>query len=244
MQCSMLLNMFSLHGMQSFEPVVKPKTSSARSSNALNSHPPAKETSFSNIEDASTPPTKHEYDRFLCPLGNETEARTFAKVHGWEVIISWCVILNQRTTFSFSMQFNYSIGFFCFTRLRMSRRLLLRFPNGPRHQGRKRITVITEGADPVVVAEDGKGKLFPVILLPKEKLVDTNGAVYKEELVMHLMVDFCHNWYKRSPSKTVKAGCYAANAIIQRSGCTYPEKPYFREAPFSHPKVLLYTVSE
>ncbi|KAG5553660.1 hypothetical protein RHGRI_011528 [Rhododendron griersonianum] len=32
-----------------------------------------------------------------------------------------------------------------------------------------------EGADPVVVADDGKIKLFPVILLPKEKLVDTNG---------------------------------------------------------------------
>lgn len=41
---------------------------------------------------------------------------------------------------------------------------------------RKRITVITQGADPVCVAEDGKVKLFPVILLPKEKLVDTNGA--------------------------------------------------------------------
>lgn len=40
----------------------------------------------------------------------------------------------------------------------------------------KRITVITQGADPVVVAEDGKVKKFPVILLPKEKLVDTNGA--------------------------------------------------------------------
>lgn len=25
----------------------------------------------------------------------------------------------------------------------------------------------------------------------------------------------------------VRAGCYAANAIIQRSGCTYPEKPDF-----------------
>lgn len=40
----------------------------------------------------------------------------------------------------------------------------------------KRITVITQGADPVVVAEDGKVNLFPVVLLPKEKLVDTNGA--------------------------------------------------------------------
>ena len=33
------------------------------------------------------------------------------------------------------------------------------------------------GAYPVcVVAEDGKIKLYPMILLPKDKLVDTNGA--------------------------------------------------------------------
>ena len=41
---------------------------------------------------------------------------------------------------------------------------------------RKWITVITQGADPVIVAGDGKVKLFPLILLPKDKLVDTNGA--------------------------------------------------------------------
>ena len=40
----------------------------------------------------------------------------------------------------------------------------------------KRIAVITQGPGPVVVAEDGKVKTFPVIVLPKEKLVDTNGA--------------------------------------------------------------------
>ena len=28
----------------------------------------------------------------------------------------------------------------------------------------------------IFVAEDGKMKLYPVILLPKDKLVDTNGA--------------------------------------------------------------------
>ena len=40
----------------------------------------------------------------------------------------------------------------------------------------KRITVITQGADPVVVAEDGKVKKFPVVQVPKEKIVDTIGA--------------------------------------------------------------------
>lgn len=41
----------------------------------------------------------------------------------------------------------------------------------------KRVAVITQGPDPVIVAgDDGKVQKFPVILLPKEKLVDTNGA--------------------------------------------------------------------
>ncbi|KAK8926162.1 Adenosine kinase 2 [Platanthera zijinensis] len=88
---------------------------------------------------------------------------------------------------------------------------------------RKRITVITQGRDPVVVAEDGKVKLFPVILLPKEKLVDTNGegdafaGGFLSQLVQEKSTDEC-----------VRAGCYAANVIIQRSGCTYPEKPDFK----------------
>lgn len=55
--------------------------------------------------------------------------------------------------------------------------IALKISQWPKASGtRKRITVITQGADPVVVAEDGKVKQFPVILLPKEKLVDTNGA--------------------------------------------------------------------
>lgn len=50
---------------------------------------------------------------------------------------------------------------------------------------RKRIAVITQGCDPVVVAEDGKVRTFPVILLPKEKLVDTNGAGMYISLSIH-----------------------------------------------------------
>ncbi|GAB2257730.1 hypothetical protein Droror1_Dr00013890 [Drosera rotundifolia] len=86
----------------------------------------------------------------------------------------------------------------------------------------KRITVITQGADPVVVAEDDKVKKFPVILLPKEKLVDTNGAGdafvggFLSQLVQEKPIEEC-----------VRAGNYAANVVMQRSGCTYPEKPDF-----------------
>ncbi|KAL6141955.1 hypothetical protein ACLB2K_060240 [Fragaria x ananassa] len=123
-------------------------------------------------------------------FGNETEARTFSKVHGWETDDV--------------------------------EQIALKISEWPKVGGRKRITVITQGADPVVVAEDGKVKKFPVILLPKEKLVDTNGAGdafvggFLSQLVQEKPIEDC-----------VKAGCYAANVIIQRSGCTYPEKPDF-----------------
>ncbi|KAK4481085.1 hypothetical protein RD792_011955 [Penstemon davidsonii] len=124
-------------------------------------------------------------------FGNETEARVFSKVHGWET--------------------------------ENVEEIALKISQLPKASGtHKRIAVITQGADPVVVAEDGKVKLFPVILLPKEKLVDTNGAGdafvggFLSQLVQEKPIEDC-----------VKAGCYAANVIIQRSGCTYPVKPDF-----------------
>jgi adenosine kinase len=124
-------------------------------------------------------------------FGNETEARTFAKVRGWET---------ENTE-----------------------EIALKISQLPKASGaHKRITVITQGCDPVVVADDGKVKTFPVIVLPKEKLVDTNGAGdafvggFLSQLVQEKSIDEC-----------VRAACYAANVIIQRSGCTYPEKPDF-----------------
>ncbi|KAL8145834.1 hypothetical protein AgCh_003837 [Apium graveolens] len=125
-------------------------------------------------------------------FGNETKARTFSKVHGWETD-------NVEE-------------------------IALKISQWPKaSEAHKRITVITQGADPVVVAEDGKVTLFPVILLPKEKLVDTNGAGdafvggFLSQLVKQKAIGEC-----------VRAGCYAANVIIQRPGCTYPEKPDFK----------------
>ncbi|XP_073062880.1 adenosine kinase 2 [Primulina eburnea] len=139
---------------------------------------------FKDVQDKVFP-----YVDFL--FGNETEARTLSKVHGWET--------------------------------ENIEEIALKISQLPKASGtHKRITVITQGADPVVVAEDGKVKLYPVILLPKEKLIDTNGAGdafvggFLSQLVLEKPIADC-----------VKAGCYAANVIIQRSGCTYPEKPHF-----------------
>ncbi|CAN1304860.1 Adenosine kinase 2 [Linum perenne] len=125
-------------------------------------------------------------------FGNETEARTFSKVHGWET--------------------------------KNVEEIAIKISQWPKESGTyKRITVITQGADPVVVAEDGKVKTFPVIQLPKEKLVDTNGA--GDAFVGGFLAQLVQ---KKPIEECVRAGCYASNVVIQRSGCTYPEKPDFK----------------
>ncbi|KAK7285036.1 hypothetical protein RJT34_19793 [Clitoria ternatea] len=139
---------------------------------------------FKDVQEKALP-----YTDFI--FGNETEARTFSKVHGWETD-------NVEE-------------------------IAIKISQWPKASGtHKRITVITQGADPVCVAEDGKVKTFPVPLLPKEKLIDTNGAGdafvggFLSQLILEKPIEDC-----------VRAGSYAANVIIQRSGCTYPEKPDF-----------------
>lgn len=68
---------------------------------------------------------------------------------------------------------------------------------------------------------NGTCHMFPVELLPKEALVDTNGAGdafaggFMARLVQGADIEEC-----------VQAGHYSARVIIQRSGCTFP-----REAP-------------
>ena len=111
-------------------------------------------------------------------FGNETEARTFARVHGWEVRLMLLLIITVREMnlflYPFVTPFETCSYFF---QTENVEEIAIKISQLPKASGtHKRITVITQGADPVVVAEDGKVKLFPVILLPKEKLVDTNGA--------------------------------------------------------------------
>lgn len=65
-------------------------------------------------------------------------------------------------------------------------------------------------------------KKYPVIPLAKEQLVDTNGAGdafvggFLSQLACGKGMDEC-----------VRAGNYAANVIIQQSGCKMPAKPSF-----------------
>merc|ERR1719159_689329 len=92
----------------------------------------------------------------------------------------------------------------------------------PSAKNRKRTVVITQGADPTIVAINGQVKEYPILALPKEKLVDTNGAGdayvggFLAALSKGLDMEAC-----------CKAGSYSASVIVQNSGCTYPAKPEY-----------------
>jgi len=93
----------------------------------------------------------------------------------------------------------------------------------PMAKDRKRTVVITQGCDPTIVAINGKVTEYSVTALPKEKLVDTNGAgdAYVGGFLAALskglpVADCC------------KAGGYSASVIVQHSGCTFPAKPDYQ----------------
>lgn len=96
------------------------------------------------------------------------------------------------------------------------------FPRSEGKSGKERTVVITHGAEPTVVFTEGKATTFPVLEVSKEAIVDTNGAGdafvggYLSQLVQGKPIAEC-----------CRAGSYAASVIIQRSGCTLPEKAEF-----------------
>mmetsp|Transcript_92574 Transcript_92574/g.288048 ORF Transcript_92574/g.288048 Transcript_92574/m.288048 type:complete len:341 (-) Transcript_92574:374-1396(-) len=93
----------------------------------------------------------------------------------------------------------------------------------PGSKNRKRTVVITQGKDPTIVAINGHVKEYTINPLPKEKLVDTNGAgdAYVGGFLAALS--------KGLPmEKCCEAGAYSAGIVVQHSGCTYPEKPDYK----------------
>mmetsp|Transcript_28968 Transcript_28968/g.55472 ORF Transcript_28968/g.55472 Transcript_28968/m.55472 type:complete len:350 (+) Transcript_28968:70-1119(+) len=101
--------------------------------------------------------------------------------------------------------------------------IALKIAKMPKENGsRGRTVVFTQGADATVVACNGAVTLYPVIALPKEKLVDTNGA--GDAFVGGFLSQLVSG---KSMAECCRAGNYAANTIIQRSGCTFPDVPAF-----------------
>ncbi|KAF6257524.1 Ribokinase-like protein [Scenedesmus sp. NREL 46B-D3] len=101
--------------------------------------------------------------------------------------------------------------------------IALKISRTPKQNGsRGRTVVITQGSAATVVALNGKVTLYPVIALPANKLVDTNGAgdAFVGGFLSQLVCG-------KSMEECVRAGNYAANVVIQRSGCTFPANPDF-----------------
>lgn len=91
-----------------------------------------------------------------------------------------------------------------------------------KNESRKRIVIITQGSDPVLLIQDGTITEFPVEKLLPSQIVDTNGAGdafvggFLAQLVMKQSFETC-----------IKCGIWAARKIIQRSGCTFEGVPDF-----------------
>uniref|UniRef100_A0A671YU26 adenosine kinase n=1 Tax=Sparus aurata TaxID=8175 RepID=A0A671YU26_SPAAU len=122
---------------------------------------------------------------------------------------------------------------------------------------RPRIVVLTQGKDETTMALHDKVQTFPVLKIDPKDIVDTNGAgdafvggkIFQCFPLIHFQVlcclsfVFCAFLFKfflcasgflsglvqeKPLNQCVKAAHYAANVIIRRAGCTFPEKPDFK----------------
>ncbi|KJH51860.1 kinase, PfkB family [Dictyocaulus viviparus] len=81
-----------------------------------------------------------------------------------------------------------------------------------------RVVIITQGANPVIVAVGNKVTLHPAEEIPADKIVDTNGA--GDAFVGGFLSQYIQN---KGIDESVKCGNYAAGEIIQKHGCTFPK---------------------
>lgn len=84
-----------------------------------------------------------------------------------------------------------------------------------KNSARPRTVIFTQGSESTIVACDGKVTEYAVSPLPKEQLVDTNGAgdAFVGGFLASLLA-------KKDVGSSVEAGHWAARFIIQQSGCT------------------------
>jgi len=93
----------------------------------------------------------------------------------------------------------------------------------PKENGaRGRVAVITQGAEPTIIATSTGVVEYPILPCPAEEIVDTNGA--GDAWVGGFLAAMVTG---KSTEDCTKAGAYAAKVIIGRSGCTTPATPDF-----------------
>ena len=92
---------------------------------------------------------------------------------------------------------------------------------------RPRCVVITQGKEPVLVAITQKNaepeiREIPIPQLKPEQIIDSNGA--GDSFVGGFLSQIAQD---KDITVAVKAGTYLSQQIIQRSGCTFPDKNEF-----------------
>jgi adenosine kinase len=92
-----------------------------------------------------------------------------------------------------------------------------------KNDSRPRTVVFTQGSEPTVIAYNGKVQEYPIIPISAEELVDTNGA--GDAFVGGYLAMLIQG---KDVAECVRCANYAGNMIIQRSGCSLPEKPDFK----------------
>lgn len=93
-----------------------------------------------------------------------------------------------------------------------------------KNAARPRIVVITHGHKPTTVAVDGKVTEYPVNLVPKDDIVDTNGA--GDAFVGGFLAKLVKGG---TVEEAVHAGSWSASVVIQRSGATVPDTCEYKQ---------------
>ena len=91
----------------------------------------------------------------------------------------------------------------------------LKIATSPKNNAaRPRTVIFTQGSESTIVARDGKVEEYKVTPLPKEELMDTNGAGDS------FVGGFLAGLLEKEMASCVEARHWAARFIIQQSGCT------------------------
>lgn len=132
----------------------------------------------------------------------------------------WCL---NDCKYSFALQEAEALSLAKNFNTKDIKEIAIKIYNFPKqNEARSRIVVITQGIHPVILVKDGEITEYPVQELPKEKIVDTNGA--GDAFAGGFMSQYIQG---KDLGSCVKCGNWAASQIIQRSGCTFEGKPSF-----------------
>jgi len=92
---------------------------------------------------------------------------------------------------------------------------------------RPRVSVITQGKDPIIVSvcqegEEPTQREYPIPAIAKDLIVDTNGA--GDSFVGGFLSQIVQG---RDLDTAIKAGIWLSGQVIQRNGCTFPDTNKF-----------------